>query len=91
MQVLFDGDVTTLHIATVLLDSYTWNNRAISPRDYLKMVVVCLITAIKMTNREIDQEELIEGVHYFCKDLFDLEDVSCLAYSYFRILFLFNA
>ncbi|KAM3177264.1 hypothetical protein ACTXT7_004876 [Hymenolepis weldensis] len=75
MQVLFDTDVTALHIATLLLDSYTWLNRKIKPRDYLKIVVVSLISAIKMTKEGIVLADLITGVHEFCKQLFTIDEI----------------
>lgn len=75
MQVLFDTDVTALHIATLLVDSYTWLNRKIKPRDYLKIVVVSLISAIKMTKEEVVLPDVIAGVHEFCKQLFTIDEV----------------
>lgn len=75
MQVLFDTDVTALHIATLLLDSFTWINREIKPRDYLKIATVSLISAIKMTKKGIVLKDIIKGVHEFCKEMFTMEEI----------------
>ncbi|KAM7541514.1 hypothetical protein Aperf_G00000046544 [Anoplocephala perfoliata] len=75
MQVLFDADIRALHVATQILDGYTWLNNEIKPRDYLKVVVASFITAAKMTTKGCDEAEVVVGVHEFCKDLFTLKEL----------------
>lgn len=76
---LFDADIRALHVATQILDGYTWLNKEIKPRDYLKAVAASFIAAVKMTTKGCDDAEIIAGVHEFCKDLFTLKEVSFYA------------